>query len=303
MMHLPADFVRRIVAVRGEAGAAWIERLPTTITTCARQWSLTVGEPFGTLSYNYVVSATRADGTAVILKLCVPDREYATETAMLRQCDGRGIEQPHDADATQGAMLLERLLPGTPLRTMTDDVAATAIAATVMQQLWQPVPPDHPFPTVADWGKGFARHRARFGGTSGPLPAWLFARGESLFAALVASQAAPVLLHGDLHHDNILAAARRPWLAIDPKGVVGEPAYETGAWLRNPPGLRAHPDAPRILARRIAQFAEILGFERERIRDWAVAQVVLAAVWSAEHNSSGATAWITHAELLAAITC
>ena len=77
--------------------------------------------------------------------------------------------------------------------------------------------------------------------------------------------APPVVLHGDLHHFNILAAERQPWLAIDPKGVVGEPVYETGALLRNPwPDLLSLPDPGRILARRVDQLAEELGFDRAR---------------------------------------
>ena len=80
----------------------------------------------------------------------------------------------------------------------------------------------------------------------------------------------PVLLHGDLHHDNILSAERAPWLAIDPKGLVGEPAYETGAWLRNShPELLNSPHPARTLARRIDQLAAELNSERARIHGWA----------------------------------
>jgi streptomycin 6-kinase len=60
------------------------------------------------------------------------------------------------------------------------------------------------------------------------LPRELVATAVSLFNELLPSQSEPVLLHGDLHHWNILRATRVPWLALDPKGVVGEPAYEVG---------------------------------------------------------------------------
>ncbi len=114
--------------------------------------------------------------------------------------------------------------------------------------------------------------------------------------------AEPVLLHGDLHHDNILAAEREPWLAIDPKGIVGEPAYEVGALLRNPlPGLLARPEPGRVLARRIEQLAAELGFDRARIRGWALAQAVLSAWWSYEDHGDGWRETIACAELLAAI--
>jgi streptomycin 6-kinase len=96
---------------------------------------------------------------------------------------------------------------------------------------------------------------------------------------------ASVVLHGDLHHFNILAATRQPWLAIDPKGVVGEAEYETGALLRNPvPDIRNHPRLGELLSRRISQLADELGFDKGRIRCWAIAQAVLSAWWTYEDS-------------------
>jgi len=171
-----------------------------------------------------------------------------------------------------------------------------------MRQLWRPVPPNHPFPTVNDWGRGFARLRQHYEGGSGPFPTRLLEEAEALFAELSASMAESVLLHGDLHHDNILAAQRQPWLAIDPKGLVGEPAYETGALLRNPlPELLKAPQPGRILARRVDQLSEELGLDRERVRGWGLAQAVLSAWWSVEDTDQIGEGALTCAELLAAI--
>jgi streptomycin 6-kinase len=116
-----------------------------------------------------------------------------------------------------------------------------------------------------------------------------------------------VLLHGDLHHFNILAAERQPWLAIDPKGVVGEPAYEVGPLLLNPwPQLLKMPRPRQILARRVDQarssaLAAELGFDRTRLVGWGVAQAVLSAWWSIEDGASGWSYAIRVAELLAAL--
>ena len=143
--------------------------------------------------------------------------------------------------------------------------------------------------------------RRHFSGGTGPLPAPLVEQAEALFAELIASQAEPVLLHGDLHHFNILAARRQPWLAIDPKGVVGEPAYETGALLRNPAEMLAGPHPGRILARRVDQLCEELDLDRERVRGWGVAQAVLSAYWSWEDHGHVWDDALVFAELLAAI--
>jgi streptomycin 6-kinase len=155
---------------------------------------------------------------------------------------------------------------------------------------------------VADWAEDFGKLRAMHGGGTGPLPARLVEEAETLFADLLASQAEPVLLHGDLHHSNILSSAGRAlWLAIDPKGVVGEPAYETGALLRNPERLLTEPEPGRILARRVDQLAEELGLDRARVRGWGLAQAVLAAVWGLEDHGEVQGRWLRCAELLAAV--
>jgi streptomycin 6-kinase len=156
---------------------------------------------------------------------------------------------------------------------------------------------------VADWGEGFARMRERFGGTAGPLPQRLTDEAEQLFADMLNSMDEHVVLHGDLHHFNILAAERQPWLAIDPKGVVGEPAYETGALLRNPwPELLSRPNPERVLARRVGQLADELGLDRRRILAWGIGQAVLSAWWSVEdHGDDSWKSAIEFAEMLASI--
>ncbi len=289
--------------VYGAAGDGWLAGLPNLLAACARRWDLTLGPPFA-LSYNYVAPATRADGTPVVLKVGYPGRELQTEIAALRLYAGRGICRLLDAVPEDGSLLLERLLPGTALwdAPHVDDAQAAMITAGALLALHRPLPADYSFPTTADWGRGFTRLRAAFGGTTGPFPAALVDQAAGLFADLLASQAPPVLLHGDLHQGNILGAERAPWLALDPKGVAGEPAYEVGAFLRNPlPGLLQTPDPRGLLSRRVAIFAERCGFPRDRVRGWGLAQAVLSAWWTYEdHGRVGADA-LAVAALLAGI--
>ncbi len=296
MNSVPDDFARTTVELYDDAGMAWLDRLPALLAECKQRWSLTIRPPFVPLSYNYVAPAVRADGTEVVLKAGVPNPELLTEIAALRLYDGRGIARLIDADPDQGVLLLERLQPGTPLANLDDDEEATHIAARVMRQLWRPVPPEHPFPSVAQRAAGLERLRERFGGTSGPLPPTLVEMAERQFAELIGSMAEPVLLHGDLHHWNILAAEREPWLALDPKGVVAEPGYEIGPLLLNPTLQPGH-----VLARRIDQVAEELELDRERLLGWGLAHAVLSAWWSVEDHGHGWEEAITCAELLAAL--
>lgn len=302
MSTLPSTFTRTITRLCGEAGRAWLRDLPALLAACERRWSLTLGPPFPDLSHNYVAPAIRADGTAVVVKACLPGGEFVAEGAALGLYAGRGAVRLLDADPVREVLLLERVQPGMLLSAVPDDERATTIAATVMRQLWRPAPPDGPFPHVADWAAGLRGLREVFDGGTGPLPSALVAEAERLFAEFGASAAAPVVLHGDLHHFNILAAGDGRWVAIDPKGLIGEPAYEPGALLRNPwPGLLDAPHPGRILARRVDQLAEELGFDRVRIRGWALAQAVLAACWSLEGDGDGWRFPLACAELLAAI--
>lgn len=299
---IPSDFARTMREVYGEAGIKWLARLPAIIAECERRWSLATLSPFPRLSYNYVAPAVLADGRDAVLKVGYPGPELMCEMEALRLYDGHGIVQLLHADREHGAMLLERLKPGTPLAGIEDDEEATSIAARVMRQLWRPVPSDHPFPTVAKWAAGLGRLRERFGGTTGPLPKALVEEAETLFTELIASMDEVVLLHGDLHHENIVAAERQLWLALDPKGLVGEPAYEVGVLLRNQlPEPLTQPEASRTLARRVDQLAEELGLDRERLIGWGLAQAVLSAWWSIEDHGYGWEPAMAVAEALAGI--
>lgn len=299
----PPQFTRTITEVHGPAGAAWLEHLPALMADYAERWALTVLPPFPNLTYNYVAPALRADGTEAVLKLGVPNPELLTEAAALRVFAGRGCVQLLEADAEHGALLLERLQPGATLTALADDVQATSIAASVMRQLWRPAPAEHPFPTIARWAAGFQRLRARYAGGTGPLPARLVDKAERLFAELIASQAEPRLLHGDLHHDNILSARRRPWLALDPKGLVGEPACEIAPLLYNvAPHFQADPQPERRTARRLCQLADALGLDRQRVQGWSFARTVLSAWWIVEDHGYGWEATMAFAEQIEAVS-
>ena len=300
MFSLPDDFVRTQIELHGDAGRAWLDALPSILADCASAWNLTLEPPFPNLSYHYAAPARRVDGMPVVLKACAPTGEFAMESAALRVYDGRGAARLIEINHEREVMLLERCEPGTVLLDTAEDAHATSIAAAVMRQLWTPIPPGHPFPSVADWGQGFDRMRRHFGGGVGPFPAAIVEQATRLYCDLGNSAAPSVVLHGDLHHGNILDAGSRGWLAIDPKGLIGEPAYETGSFLRNNmPDDLGSGEAKRLLVLRIDQFADELNLDRARIRDWALAQAVLSAWWRYVDHGHGWEPAIALAELIA----
>ena len=296
------EFVQHALS-NGVEGALWLQRIPEIIAAYETKWSLKVFPPFP-LTYNYVAPCLCSDETEAVLKIGFPrDREFQTEGEALAVFQGKGIEKLLHADKDHAVLLLERVTPGVPLSTLKDDEEATGILASIMKKLWKPLPETHDFITIAEWSNAILQFRQQYHGTSGPLPSHLVDKAERVFTELIASSAEPVLVHGDLHHDNVLSSARAGWLAIDPKGVAAEPAYETAAMLRNPRSkLQQHPELEQILIRRILVLSEALQIDPQRIHQWGLAQTVLSAVWSAADEGRGWEHAIRVAEALDKVT-
>jgi streptomycin 6-kinase len=293
-----------ILELHGWAGRVWLEeRLPVILTDCRRKWSLNLGTPFPNLSYSFVVPAIRDDGLELVLKVGFlkdgqPDKELVTEHDALRHFDGIGMVRLIDADLSLGVLLLERLKPGRTIRSLKDEDKAASIAAELMKDLWKPVPLNHQFPSIKDWYKGFQRLSLFFEDGYGPFPKKLVDKAKLIFQEQITDSDSPVVLHGDLHHDNILNASRRPWLGIDPKGVIGEPAYEPGAFIRNI-FLKDNESIEQAnLARAIDVFSEHLNMGKKRITRWAFAQAVLSGWWHVEDKTPGWERTITLAKHL-----
>jgi streptomycin 6-kinase len=285
MLTVPEAFRRRVTSVWGAAGKEWLDRLPTLITTCAERWGLSIQSSLAELSYHFVAFAATADGTESVLKIGVPNPELTTEIDALWAFQGGPVVELLEADNQLCALLIRRLVPGTPLSHTEDDERATVIGAQLIRDLPIAEPSEHQFPTIGDWALAFDRLRARFDGETGPLPGRMVEKAEQLLQELEASTRRKMLLHGDLHHDNILSDGERNWVAIDPKGVIGDPAYEAARFQHNPiPGFLSM-DRPRAVAqRRVEILASILHEDRSRLLGWAFLDAVLAACWSIEDN-------------------
>lgn len=227
---------------------------------------------------------------AAVLKLALPGQAVRAEADALAGFAGDGATRLLAADAAEGALLLERLVPGTPLAARADDDDATRIAGALIARLSRPVPAGALLADAHGWVRILDRARAG----SWPLPRDQLDRAAALFRDLAASAPPPVLLHGDLHHGNILADGAG-WRAIDPRGALGDPAFEAVALLRNPPG---HPAVARNAQRRIAILAETTGLDARRIASWGYAAALVAACWAIE-DAEDASPWSMAAEALA----
>lgn len=300
---LPERYIRFTLDLYGEKGQEWLDHLPDYLAGLEERWEIRLDLPFE-LSYNYVAPGIRKDGREVVLKTSLMNVEFLSEIESLKIWEGRGIVRPLEQmhDSHSGALLLERLRPGVTLAEIEDDDVATRIAAEVMHKLWIPAPPDPQgmLRTAANWAQGMEKLRKEFSGGTGPFPRHLVEAAEALFADLLASAGPMCLLHGDLHHWNILSAAREPWLAIDPKGLIGEAEYEPGALLRNRwPEQVGIAEVKRFNERRLAILCETLEADRQRVLSWSIAQAVLSAWWSYEDHQQidRATLYLAEAQL------
>jgi streptomycin 6-kinase len=302
---VPEGFARAIEARHGEEGRAWIDALPGMVAGYAERWSLSVGEPYPSAYVGFVVRVDRADGTPAVLKISPLDRETRHEAAALEAYGGRGAVRLLADDRTRCVLLMERCEPGVSLETFPDVQEATRLAAGVLGDLWRADLSNPPFERAGDRAAEWAATVPRDWETAGrPFPRRLADQASRLFDDLSRPHGqAHVLLHQDFHYGNVLAATRQPWLAIDPKPLIGDPASDTGSMLRNrTEEYAAAADPTAAMARRVDLLVDRLELDRERVVGWALAQAVELGLYSySVGERAGGDGLIAVAALLAGL--
>lgn len=248
------------------AGRAWLATLPELVPAVAARWSLTLGEPFGAeASCSWVAPCTRADGSDAVLKLGWLHMESEDEIQAMRFWNGDPTAYLLEADKAINAMLLERCSPGTVLRMLPLETQ-DEILAGLLRRLWRPPAEPYIFRPLAEMVDLYifeAEERS---------PKWLdpaIARaGIQAYRSLIESTTDHVLLATDLHAGNVLRADREPWLVIDPKPFVGDPAYDATQHLFNcMERLKADPQGT------IERFVTLLDLDAERVSLWSFARL------------------------------
>jgi len=285
-LNIPPALAQRLRDCYPQA-EAWLARWPQQLQACLDTWQLEALGWVENLSYHPVLWVCQSDGRRAILKLLPPGPEARAEHCALQHYAGQGAVRLLAWDVTQSALLLEACLPGQSLHQLQHEEQEVTQAARVMLQLWQSTaraaaPPE--LIPLRQWTQGLERLLQQ---PAQPLPAALLQRAKAEREALLGSSPA-VLLHGDLHHGNILSQGFQPeqrFVAIDPKGLWGDAAYEVGAYLTNPRDrLQACKSLPQLLQRRVAIFSECLKIEAEILSRWGFVQAVLSACWSYEDH-------------------
>lgn len=285
------------------SGRAWLSGLPTLIDEVRAAFGLSLSAPLHGGSCSWVAPAELPDGTPVIVKISWPHQEMLGEPLALRLWDGRGAVRLLAHDPQRHALLLQRCDPGHQL-------AASPAAAeerlraggTVLRQLWlAPVPPpgalDALGAVTARWADLVDERMSRLAPGYDPV---LVAEGARLLRELPASAPRTAVLHGDFNPGNVLSVTGGGWLAIDPKPMVGDPAYDPWPLLQQVDDPFAHADAPAVLRDRIALLADVLSLDARRVTLWALARRVETALWSAEHgDTAGGATGMRQARIIA----
>ncbi|MGR3764920.1 aminoglycoside phosphotransferase family protein [Rossellomorea sp. NS-SX7] len=276
---IPDYFQEKMKAMYGESGTAWVEQAEQTLSALKEKRNLTFGDPFS-LSYNFVVPAVLDDGTSAVVKMGYPNKEFLNEFHALRKFTGDAMVNVIDLDEEAGWILLSHIQPGHALHFLCDEKARLEIFASVARQLWHKPPSSHSFPDVEAWSEGIRRYRSRFNDGTGPLPEKMISKAESLFLQLLSSSKEHYLLHGDLHHENILYSDSSGWTAIDPKGLIGEREYDCIQYTLN--HWKDHEDPLELLRFRASTLSSLLSLSYERLIAYGFCHSVLSACWCTE---------------------
>ena len=297
-MSYPPEFAQTVHRIFGAAGRDWLPQLPDILAQCREMWGLPKGTPCPTMSINYIEFTTMPDGQPAALKVGFPHEDVFTEMEALALYDGRGAVRLLASDHDRAALLLQRAVPGTLLWQRGDNREQTRVAAAAMKALFRPVPEQTALPHFSRWTeRAFHLTRTEWD----PQERWprdLLDRAEEIMTELTQDSGDDVVLHGDLHHENILWDDDAGWLVIDPKGVIGPRYLEVGRYIQNQLPAGIDPEVRETLVReRIEIFSDELAMPVRDVVAGALVDLVLSHVWCFEESEPPDAAWYEGIEL------
>ncbi|MFG2208540.1 aminoglycoside phosphotransferase family protein [Streptomyces sp. NPDC048638] len=282
MILVPDTFAQGTVEREGEPGATWLAQLPQIVDELLARWECV---PDGDVMHGgvgVIVPVRRRPEEAAVLKVSFPHPGNVHEPDAFAAWGGRGAVLLHERDGENFAMLLERVHTST-LAEVEDGDEVVTVAARISRRLAVPGPPGLPrLRDQADaWEEQLLRDAEELTLT---VSRCVVDAAVATVRELGHSQP-DVLIHGDLHARNILRADREPWLAVDPKGYAGDPAYDAGVLLMSRAFTLLEADDPGRAAHRVLDvFAEVAELDRARVQRWAQLYALQAAFWGRRHG-------------------
>lgn len=277
MIRLPEEFARTTLAREraSEIATGWLAGLPDVVAELLGRWE---SRPDGSPMYGgigIVLTVRRQGGLPAALKISFPHPGNCHEPDALATWGGQGAVRLYERDDEQFAMLLERARPLT-LAQVGDEDTVAAVAGQISRRLAVPAPEHLPRlqEQAGTWQRQLQEDAAEMPHVLTPyvVAAALATVGELPWAQ------PDTLVHGDLNARNVLEADRDPWLAVDPKGWAGDPAFDAGTLVKSRSVVLAdHGALGPSVDRTLDVFTEAAGLDRERTRRWAQLSAVQAA--------------------------
>ncbi|MFB7710652.1 aminoglycoside phosphotransferase family protein [Streptomyces sp. NPDC056105] len=274
MIDIPDGLVESQYTCAGEPGRAFIAGLPARVEEFVERWDLRVDGPAMHGMAALVLPVVRGDGTPAAVKFQILDEETEGEPVALRVWDGDGAVRLLDHDDATGTMLLERLDSGRMLDSVEDSRKAVLVIAGLLARLTSGPAPEGMRRLSDIAADMLAQVPSALAAVPGPADRALLADCAAAVRE-VAGEAGDRLLHWDLHFENVLAAEREPWLAIDPKPLAGDPGFDLK------PAIDNRFDADEVVWRFDAM-SGVLGLDRERARAWTLGRVLQDSLWEIE---------------------
>lgn len=282
-MQIPPYFLHKAARQFGDAGPGWVQQLPEFLARCEAQWKLTDCVPADKLSINLVCYAHSALYGDVVLKIEGPHPERFTEMTALRLYAGRQACTCLGIDKEIAAILLERVVPGYDLRKLPNKQEQLEIGAEVIATLPVPLHETHGLPYYGDWiTTAIANTHAHYR-PSAQMSA-LMASTDELYRQICPGDEPLCLLHGDLHHENILCHSDGTWKVIDPQGVIGAPFLESARFIQNHVIDQDNVFHWNMLDDTVAYFTARLGESKYTIASAFFILHVLSTCWGYEMN-------------------
>ena len=263
---MQSKFTQNIISIYGKVGQTWLQNLPKLIHVLSGLWELSELYPLENLSYNYVLSGVRYN-REIVLKISLRRDAMQREIEALEHYNGNSCIRLIDYNLEHGAILLEKVTPGIPLKSIIDQTPHEALhtacdIAKVLHE--QPLRTSHQcISHISEWTQILDE-------------AWPLLQHQRLLKAkqlrdeLLESMAEVTVLHGDLHYENILQT-EKGWIAIDPKGVVGEPAIDLWCLVRDNHEL-------------IEEAAKLMTIDSTRLAKWGYVMSIIACCWRIEDD-------------------
>lgn len=279
---LPSDLVMHIAAMCGTKGEKWFDELPRVIRELEDRWSVTVREPFPGIEYNFVAPASMHNGRLAVVKIAPPfeTTEIYGEAKFLATRDGQGAVKLLAEDRETRAILIEHAVPGRSLVDCfaMDPIASVRPAIEVLRSIVGPPTEDMTdVSTLDNWFNNFRCYRET------EFPRDRAEQAFEIYERLSRQQGRTFYLHGDFHLGNVVDSDRSPFLAIDPKGIVGPLGYEIAVFLINfHRWQEKNEDVAELITEAIAQFSGAFGMTETELREWTFAHMVIGAWWNFE---------------------